>query len=154
MSETNKFLQDKVIHWSRDITSLANPIVIVFVSLVALGLNTSFYHLLILLAVNEVLCSLIKLLYHRPRPDGQSFEGAVVKIDAGSFPSIHSSRIMVTYLSLIYHFDSMVLKIILTLMILAVGTSRVMLKRHYWSDVIAGFIIGVAIYFLGTYLLN
>ena len=154
MSETINFLKDKVIHWSRDITSLANPIVVIFVSFLTLGLNASFYHLLILLVANEIFCSLIKLVYHRPRPDGQSFEGAVVKIDAGSFPSIHSSRIMVAYLSLFFFIDSMIIKIVLGLMILAVGTSRVILKRHYLSDVLAGFVIGAAIYFFGTYLLN
>jgi len=151
MSENNQFLRSKVQHWARDITALANPIVIIFTSLITLGLNSTFYQLLLLLAINEIFCSLIKLAFHRPRPDGQTFQGSMVKVDAGSFPSIHSSRIMLTYITIFFQSGSPLIQGVIIFMILAVGTSRVMLKRHYWSDVIAGFIIGLAIYFIGSY---
>ncbi|MEM7102623.1 MAG: phosphatase PAP2 family protein [Bacteroidota bacterium] len=146
MESSQSFWQYKFKDWVRDITSLGNPLILLFVPFCYFGPSKTFGILLIALAVNEVCCSLIKLFFHKKRPDGQAFKGALEKIDAGSFPSIHSSRIATAYLPMIVFADNYVTPVIVGIFILLTATSRVLLKRHFLSDVIGGLAIGTAIF--------
>lgn len=148
MAKQEPFLLRKSKHWMRDVTSLANPIILVLIPFWIIGWNTFFIKLLLSLLINEVFCSLIKFTFHRQRPDGQTFNGAMDKIDAGSFPSIHSSRIMIAYLFLFSHSNNIWLGISFISIICLVGMSRVILKKHYISDVVGGLIIGGIIAYL------
>lgn len=67
------------------------------------------------------------------------------KIDAGSFPSIHASRITISFIFLSLTLSDPVVKIVLIVYVLAVYASRVILKRHFPTDVIGGAIIGLCI---------
>ena len=126
----------------RDFTSLANPILIIFVPFIFIGTNKLFYSLLIFLLINEVICSLIKVFFHKKRPIEQHYQSVIEKIDAGSFPSIHTSRITLSYLTLTSISDNLGLKLVFISIILLVMFSRVILKKHFWIDVMGGFIIG------------
>lgn len=139
------FYNYKFNEWSRDITSLASPLILLFVPLIVLGWSQEYRVLLLLLLVNEVICSLIKYFFHQPRPDDQKFAGAMEKIDAGSFPSIHASRITISFIFLCLILSDPVIKIVLIVYVLAVYASRVILKRHFPTDVIGGAIIGLCI---------
>jgi len=137
------FLKHKLGTWFRDFTSLANPLILLFVPLAVLKPSYNYLVLLILLAINETACSLIKIIFPKKRPDGQQYSNILEKIDAGSFPSLHTSRITITYLSLFFLSNVLVLKILYCLIIALVAYSRLQLKRHFLLDVIAGFVIGV-----------
>lgn len=151
MENKPSFWRYKFQDWSRDFTSLANPLILIFVPFVVMGLTPSFYTLLLALLVNEVLGSLIKILFPKKRPNGQTYSNLIEKIDAGSFPSLHSSRITLVYLSL-FSFSSLVLmKVAFLLIIPIVMLSRVQLKKHFWTDIIGGFIIGVILWWLSVY---
>jgi len=153
MSNKN-FLKKKLNSWFRDFTSLANPLILLFVPLAVLKPSYNYCILLALLAVNEIVCSLIKVVFPKKRPDGQAYTNLLEKIDAGSFPSLHTSRITITYLSLFFLNDVLILKILYCLVIAAVAYSRVQLKRHFWMDLIGGFAIGLIITFVGLYFLK
>ena len=148
MKKNKPFLSNKFTAWSRDITSLANPLVLLFVAFIFLGNSSNFYTLLLALLVNEVIGSIIKIIYPKKRPNKQTYNTLLEKIDAGSFPSLHTSRITLTYLSLFSNTAQLEIKIVLILAISLVILSRIVLKKHFWTDVLGGFILGVAIWYL------
>jgi len=148
MQGDNSFWKYKYNDWIRDFTSLGNPLILLLVPFAVLGPQDTFFKLLIALFVNELFCSLIKLIFHKSRPDGQAYKGILEKIDAGSFPSIHASRITLVYLTLFNFAELISLKIIFILVILIVTYSRVSLKRHFWADIFGGIAIGSIIFYL------
>jgi membrane-associated phospholipid phosphatase len=90
---------------------------------------------------------LMKQFFNRPRPLTPLLEA----IDGFSFPSGHSLMSVVTYGLLIFlvwnspakQLHRMLLIFCLALLILLIGFSRIYLRVHYFSDVIAGFSAGI-----------
>ncbi|HIP48324.1 MAG TPA: phosphatase PAP2 family protein [Lutibacter sp.] len=154
MQENKSFWSYKLNDWFRDFTSLGNPILLVFVPFIFLGNSSVFHYLLLALLINEIFCSLIKILFPKKRPSGQTYSNLLEKIDAGSFPSIHASRITIVYLTLFSNTESIAIKIAFISVIVLVFLSRVKLKKHFWIDVLSGFIIGVLIWYLLQLILN
>lgn len=148
MQENKSFWSYKINDWFRDFTSLGNPILLVFVPFIYLGNSKIFHYLLLALLVNEIFCSLIKIVFPKKRPTGQTYKNLIEKIDAGSFPSIHASRITIVYLTLFSNSESLAIKIAFICVIALVFFSRVKLKKHFWIDVLGGFVIGVLIWYL------
>jgi membrane-associated phospholipid phosphatase len=93
----------------------------------------------------EILFSILKLVFHRPRP-----ELAYVHLDTYSFPSGHASGSAGIYAILFYLAArrlSMSAKAILAFAYVAlvglIGFSRLYLEVHYLSDVLAGITLGI-----------
>lgn len=145
------FLKDKLNSWFRDFTSLANPLILLFVPLTVLKPSHNYLILLVLLAINEIACSVIKIIFPKKRPDGQLYSNILEKIDAGSFPSLHTSRITITYLSLFFLSNILILKFFYCMVIATVAYSRIHLKKHFLTDVVAGLIIGIIIATIGSH---
>lgn len=152
MGTQKSFFQGKFYDWARDITSLASPLILGLVPFIFFGPSKVFYTLLLALLINEILASFIKIIYPKKRPTGQTYNNLLEKIDAGSFPSIHASRITLVYLTLFSHTDSVWIKVVVLLVIVLVILSRVVLKKHYWIDVLGGFVIGFLMWLLFFYL--
>ncbi|MGB1018054.1 MAG: phosphatase PAP2 family protein [Chitinophagales bacterium] len=152
MKKSENFWLYKFNDWSRDFTSLANPLILLFVPFIFLfpKNKAAFYTLLIALLINEVIGSLIKIFFPKKRPNGQTYSNLIEKIDAGSFPSLHSSRIALVYLTLFYFSDLLALKIIFICIIPIVMFSRINLKKHFLTDIIGGLIIGSIIWYITT----
>jgi membrane-associated phospholipid phosphatase len=148
MGKNKSFITYKLKEWSRDVTALASPLILVFVPFIFLGGTKVFYILLMALLINEILASLIKIIFPKKRPNGQTYNTILEKIDAGSFPSLHASRITLVYLTLFSNTDSIAMQVVFLLVIISVIVSRILLKKHFWIDVLGGFIIGGLI-FLG-----
>ena len=154
MQENKSFWSYKLNDWFRDFTSLANPILLVFVPFVFLGNTKTFHYLLFALLINEIFCSIIKILFPKKRPTGQTYKNLIEKIDAGSFPSIHASRITIVYLTMFSNTENLAIKITFISVIILVFFSRVKLKKHFWVDVLGGFIIGGLIWYLFRLILS
>lgn len=152
MKEGESFWKYKFNDWARDITSLANPLILLFVPFIFIGPQQVFYTLLIALAINEVLGSLIKIIFPKTRPNGQKYSNIIEKIDAGSFPSLHSSRIALVYLTVFSYAENPLMKTLFLVVILGVVLSRINLKKHFISDVIGGLVIGTVIWYISIYL--
>jgi len=148
MKKHTSFLAYKTKDWMRDFSALSNPLILVFIPFIYLGNTTTFYTLLIALVINEIVGSAIKIIFPKKRPNGQIYKNTLEKIDAGSFPSLHSSRITLVYLTLFTNADNIVLKIICIAIIILVMLSRILLKKHFLIDVIAGFAIGWGIWYI------
>ncbi len=86
---------------------------------------------------------LIRMVSFKQRPDKQPFNNFLTKIDASSFPSLHSMRASILATLLILQLKTPVLIILLIVYAIAVGASRVWMKRHYVSDAVAGLVLGV-----------
>ena len=101
---------------------------------------------------------LLKLSFQRSRPDIPLLE----KVSGFSFPSGHALMSVAFYGMLIYIVSSEIktrwikysLIIILSLLIFLIGYSRVYLRVHYASDVMAGFAVGFAWLSLSLWLID
>lgn len=105
-------------------------------------------HVSILAVTSTLIIYSSKLFFARPRPDLPLFD----KLDTFSFPSGHSMGSFVfvcilirelwdTELRGIWKWTFSVLLLIITL---AIGLSRIVLRYHYASDVAGGFCLGLA----------
>jgi undecaprenyl-diphosphatase len=143
-----KFIQQKFLEFSRDITSLSSPIVLgLFFLLVFTGSIKLFILVVISFLVNEIICSVVKYYFFRPRPEPMKWKTWWEKIEASTFPSIHSSRagLMAVWVISQGVYLSVFQQIIILLIMLLVALSRVILKKHFYIDIICGLIIGVLI---------
>lgn len=137
-----------------EITTLGTGLVLVVVILVAsvfLWLTQhkwSVYVLLLGTIGGTVLNTILKFHYHRPRPTIVQ----VASVHTTSFPSGHSMSSLVAYGSVAYLVGRLgstprlkrTTWLLAALVILAIGISRMYLGVHYPSDVIAGYLAGLA----------
>ena len=89
-----------------------------------------------------------KLLFRRARPDGVS----LVSASGYSYPSGHTMVSCAYFTFIVYllckHIKNKLMKTLLivfsAIMILLIGLSRIYLGVHYLSDVLGGFLLGIA----------
>lgn len=116
------------------------------------------YAILLMVAILMSYCggSVIKLLFYKPRPIPYIFKNWIEKIDASSFPSIHTSNATVIGLirswwwhqSIVAGSDRFIIVPILVGVVgicAAIALSRIELKKHYPIDVLCGMMFGVLI---------
>jgi undecaprenyl-diphosphatase len=84
---------------------------------------------------------LVKLAFLAPRPDVVEH---LVAISSNSFPSGHAAGAMTLYGAIALLFPHRAVRLFCAIMILATGLSRVWLGVHWPSDVIGGWIEGLA----------
>ena len=138
-----------------EVTTLGTTIVLIMLVLVASVFlwqtqhKWSVYVLFMGTLGGAVLNNILKGFFHRPRPTIVAWAETV---HSASFPSGHAMSSLIAYGSIAYLVGrlnpSPVLQrtiwLIAALLILAIGTSRMYLGVHYPSDVIAGFLAGLA----------
>ena len=158
---------ESVLHWfaqrrtpfldetALEITTLGNGLVLVMIVLIASVFLWQTQHkwsaslLLFATISGKLLNTILKLFYDRTRP---SIVEALANVSSPSFPSGHAMSAMVVYGSVAYLVGRLepgrnlriTTWLVATLVILAIGISRTYLGVHYPSDVVAGFIAGLA----------
>ncbi len=135
----------KIITWFGSATCLILLTIILFTTIknkkVGLLISTN---LIIITILNQAL----KIIVQRPRPT----EYRIINEAGYSFPSGHSMVSMAFYGFLIYliykniknKYLKISLIIILSLLIVMIGISRIYLGVHYTSDVCAGFLVSLS----------
>ncbi|MBI2970968.1 MAG: phosphatase PAP2 family protein [Candidatus Aenigmarchaeota archaeon] len=93
-------------------------------------------------------CVPLKFLRFRERPTRMKHASFWEKFEASSFPSVHAVRVTFLAAALGFRFGNPALSVFLLALAFLVTYSRVFLKKHYWSDAIAGVVIGAGIYAL------
>lgn len=108
----------------------------------ALGDYVNSIKLIVGMGIMYVVTIGIRLFYFKPRPEKLKYNSWIEKIDASSFPSLHSGRAVFLY----FFFVSLALgnfvNMLVFLLMLMIFCSRIYLKKHYWIDVIAGAVMG------------
>lgn len=95
----------------------------------------------------------IRLLHFVQRPDKQKYHNIIEKIDASSFPSLHAMRASTLATILALHFNNNILTTFFAITAIAIAKTRVLQKRHYPLDVIAGLILGVIVAYISIKLI-
>ncbi len=165
-----QFDPDEFVRLDTLATSLVHPLqtfswVQFFIVITTLGSTTGVIAIALLFAVfirhertlvarlvlgligSSISAQIIKSLIHRVRPDALPWIGA---LHSFSFPSGHSTSAMVLFgfIAVVcakkLNTPSMRYALVLfsALLILAIGASRIVLAAHYFSDVLAGFLLG------------
>lgn len=101
---------------------------------------------------------LLKFLFDRPRPTTP----LISEVDGLSFPSGHAFMAFTFFSIIIYFiqrdiqntFIKYILTILLTLIICIIGFSRIYLRLHYTTDVIAGYCFGILSFILFYFIQN
>ncbi len=101
--------------------------------------------LIIALALLYIIIAGIRAIFFKKRPDKQKHSGFFTKIDASSFPSMHSARSLTLAVMLATVFTQNTIRILLIIAVLGVAYTRIRLKRHYTADVIGGLILGAIV---------
>ncbi len=105
--------------------------------------------ILISVGITELICAIIKLITRKSRPIPREKEETLYqKYDASTFPSAHTGRIA-SNMAMIYLANPAIYILIIGVLLTAlVASSRVALKQHFISDVIAGAVTGVTLTYL------
>ncbi|MBS3175593.1 phosphatase PAP2 family protein [Candidatus Woesearchaeota archaeon] len=134
----------------RDLTSFGGTYFFIFAIILFLLLNEIriFKILLIGLFLTYIISFVIRIFYFKNRPNKEKYTNFIMKIDASSFPSVHSMRAIFMAIIISKFFANPIMIIFLLLWALIVSYSRVYIKKHYWIDIIVGLIIGILLAFL------
>lgn len=92
-----------------------------------------------------LIAALIRMFYFKVRPKKENYTGFISKIDASSFPSIHTTNSSFIAIVLSNYLNNIYATFLLIVLVFIVAYSRIYLKRHYYVDILAGMIIGISI---------
>jgi membrane-associated phospholipid phosphatase len=114
-----------------------------------------FLLLCVSLAFTLGIAALTKLFFYRERPIPMPTDTFRKKLNAGTFPSMHT--IVVTVISMVVFRGTVELGfsyyifLLYMIVVVAIALSRIALKKHYPTDVFFGVIYGVVGTFLSIY---
>ncbi len=166
-SESYKIIKDNIINENLTnyvilITNLGGSIGLIMITII-LTLIFKDKKISIGIVINLIIAFLLNIflkgLFHRPRPQISNW---IINEFGYSFPSGHSMISMAFYGFLIYiiyvYYEKKYWKwpliIILSLIIIFIGISRIYLGVHYLSDVLGGFLISIAYLIVFVYFFN
>lgn len=140
----------------KTITILGNTEFIILLNIIVIGISLIIKNKGVLVITRNSIISpivnhILKLIYKRPRPD-ESLR--LIKETNYSFPSGHAMISIFFYLTLILFINKSefkykkILNIILLLIIILIGISRIYLGVHFFSDILGGYLIGISIVLL------
>lgn len=127
----------------RDVAGMGGFPISTLITLLFLFININiFFQLLVAFAIAYGLTIIGRALFWKQRPKKRKYKNFLEKIDAGSFPSLHSARagVLVTILS--NFFANNFITGLLIISAIGVAWARVYLKKHFPVDVITGLVIG------------
>ncbi len=128
----------------RDITALGTvPYHAIFLVFLLLFSQYELFYTVLLGEILIYFASVfLKLSFFKNRPKKMAHENVLEKIEASSFPSVHTARIFFVSVLLMFRLNNLGIAAFLLLLSLLVAYSRIYLKKHYLIDVIVGAALG------------
>ncbi|MFH1455821.1 MAG: phosphatase PAP2 family protein [archaeon] len=116
---------------------------------IVLSLIYSMYilaaQLIIAYVLSLVIVVIIKSVYFRERPKKMKAVTFLEKMGASSFPSLHSMRVIMLAIFCSVSLQNFYVTILSIVLVVVTGVTRVVMKRHYVTDVFAGFLFGAVL---------
>lgn len=109
------------------------------------GNSRLFLMLLSSLVLSYIIAVTIRVIYFKDRPSKEKYNNILEKIDASSFPSIHAMRSSIVFALFTLYFNDVFLAVMFFITSLMISISRYKIKKHYWLDIIIGYLIGLII---------
>src|SRR3989338_5966999 len=136
----------------RDLTTFGGALFYTFIVLLAFAFNQTALAVDLILGfmISLIILVPIRLFYFRERPQKQTYSNFLERIDASSFPSWHTARIVFVAITAIFYFNNMLVNIISVVLAVLVGYSRIYLKKHDWMDLLGGIILAGVTYWMVT----
>lgn len=116
--------------------------------LFVLSKNDYAYKITIGLIIIYLATFIIRIFYFKPRPNKEEYCNFLEKIDASSFPSVHSARAILLFLFFLGQFKNIFYYLLMSILFILIVYSRIYLKKHDLKDIVGGFILGILIFVL------
>jgi undecaprenyl-diphosphatase len=148
----NNNFRDLINTFFKQITELGSLVITAVIILAAYFFHKDIaIRMFIGIIAVTIISIIIKSLFFYERPDKHKIKTLIDRIDASSFPSVHSARITV----LVYWFVNYTHNIMTHVTFIIIGVlvlySRIYLKKHYFRDVLAGMILGLIVSMITNY---
>lgn len=142
------FLKKNYMEVARDFSAFGDPVILILMVILIVGFDKIVFRFIFGLTVIEIICRTMKYVFYKQRPNNEKYRNFLEKTDSGAFPSIHSARSIFVFSGLCTILYSTYFVILCVLIIFGVGISRIILKKHYLSDVIGGYLTGILVFLL------
>lgn len=137
-----------------DITSLGGMTIYCVVVLFSLFVDSIVgFKLILMLIIAYIITGVIKSFYKKERPKEESYKNIIEKLHSRSFPSLHTMRATMLGITFANILNERLAIILSVLLILIVGWTRMILKKHYFTDVLGGIIFGIIIFLIVNFFL-
>ena len=134
----------------RDLTALGGFTFYGLIMVLCLGLKeySLFWLLFWGLVIEVAVVVAIRSFYFKKRPKPQDYHTFIQKLDASSFPSLHTARVVLLWFVFSSFFNNYVVTSVLCIAGLLIAYSRIYLQKHDWWDLLGGAVLGVGSYLL------
>ena len=113
--------------------------------LLLLGLKTKALYLLVGLLICYFSVLTLRVFYFKERPEKEDYFNLFTRLNASSFPSLHTITSMYTATVLGTIVNITTITIFFYTIAVLIAFSRVYIKKHFWIDVIVGWLIGAIV---------
>ncbi len=113
------------------------------VFLLSIDQSKLVFQLALGLVISYVIIFIFRLFYFKERPVKESYSNLFTRINASSFPSMHTLSFTYFSIVLIKTLNNKLTTIFLLILTILVGYSRIYIKKHYFIDVLYGWILGI-----------
>lgn len=129
-----------------------------YVIIIALFLIMGDYVTAFALSLGLILAYLmtagIRSVYYKDRPKKVKYKTKLEKLDASSFPSLHTIRVVVLGIILATVISSPLFSMLVIPCVILAAYARVKLKRHHLMDVFGGAVLGIVIALFSIWMTN
>jgi undecaprenyl-diphosphatase len=148
----NKF-QKFIPQLFRDLTSLGSLVFFAWILLFVLAMKefSLFLQLVFGTVFTLIMVVFIRMVYFKNRPNKQNHSNFIERMDASSFPSLHSARIVFLAITLASFFKTEYVTIFFTIFAVLVMYSRYYLRKHDLWDILGGILLGLLTFWLTTF---
>lgn len=151
MQTLNKYLKEGFTAITAFGTAYFYAVLIIFLFLI--NQKTKAFHLLIILPICYLFVMALRLIYFKERPVKEDYFNLFTRLNASAFPSLHTITFTLTATILSTITKTTATTIFFYILAILVAYSRIHIKKHYWSDVLIGLVLGITASIIYLYII-